>query len=230
MRYNEAKEHTSGRLHDLFADPYRAFDNERHERQLHIRVMLYQLAVLPMQRGLLTLRVIHGWQNGGCEPGDLQYVEYPLNELADLQRVSAIFHASTRQASSFPVTDDTLLAAPLAQAIADAQANGISLDHDTRNHPARWPEFGGGLALYTLFKMYHRLTYSEDDAYRSSQCHTSAGVREIHEFHLEEGEFAFLTPLERDFISENSTLVLHESQLEPFEKLLAESLPLFGPL
>jgi len=229
MHYNEAKEHTSGRLHELFADPYTAFDNDSHERRLHIRVMLYQLAVLPMQRGLLTLRVIHGWQNGGSEPGDLQYVEYPMNELADLQRVSAIFHTSTRQASPFPRTDDALLAAPLAQAMADAQVNGALLDHDTRNHPACWPEFEGGLALYTLFKMYHRLTYSEDDAYRSSQCHTSAGIREIHEFHLEDGEFAFLTPPERDFISEASVLVLHESQLEPFEKLLAESLPLFGP-
>lgn len=229
MRYNEAKEHTPGRLHELFADPYRAFDNDSHERQLHIRVMLYQLAVLPMQRGLLTLRVIHGWQNGGCEPDDLQYVEYPLSKLADLQRIGAIFHAPTRQASPLPSTDDALLAAPLAQAIADAQASGIPLDHDTCHQPAHWPEFEGGLALYTLFKMYHRLTYSEDDAYRSSQCHTSAGRREIHEFHLEEGEFAFLTPPERDFISEASTLVLHESQLAPFERLLAESLPLFGP-
>ena len=43
MTYSEAKEHTPGRLHELFADPYRAFENDTDERQLHIRVMLHTL-------------------------------------------------------------------------------------------------------------------------------------------------------------------------------------------
>ncbi|MGS2744334.1 hypothetical protein ACU6TU_12195 [Halomonas sp. LS-001] len=227
MRYNEAKEHTPGRLHNLFADPYHAFDNESHERQLHIRVMLHQLAVIPMQRGLLTLRVIHGWQNGGYDPSELQYAEYPLNTLADLKRVSTLFNADAKHANTFPCTDNSLLAAPLDTVIANALADGQKLDQDIRLRPAHWPEFNGGLTLYTLFKMYHRLVYSEDDAYRSSQCRTPAGIREIHEFHLEEGEFAFLTPPDRHFTQEASILVMHESQLEPFEHLLTETLPLF---
>ena len=83
------------------------------------------------------------------------------------------------------------------------------------------------MALYTLFKMYHRLIYGEDDTYRCSQCMTPLGLREIHEFHLEEGEFALLVPPAQDFMNEHSLLVLHESQLGPIEQLLEESLPLF---
>jgi hypothetical protein len=83
------------------------------------------------------------------------------------------------------------------------------------------------LALYTLFKMYHRLIYGEDDTYRCTQCVTPLGMREIHEFHLEEGEFALLVPPAEHFMGEESLLVLHESQLGPIEQLLEESLPLF---
>lgn len=230
MRYNEAKEHTLGRLHNLFVDPYHAFDNESHERKLHIRVMLYQLAVIPMQRHLLTLRVIHGWQNGGYDPSDLKYAEYPLNALADLQHVSTLFNSIAKHSNTFPSTDNTLLATALDNMMANAQADGETLDQNVRFHPARWPEFTGGLTLYTLFKMYHRLIYSEDDAYRSSQCRTSSGIREIHEFHLEEGEFAFLTPPDNQFTQKASILIMHESQLEPFEKLLTETLPLFDSM
>ena len=228
MRYNEAKEHTPGRLHRLFADPYHAFDNESHERQLHIRVMLHQLAVIPMQRGLLRLRVIHGWQNGSYAPSELLYVEYPLNTLADLQHASTLFNSAAKHANTFPSTDNALLSAPLDEVLANAQAAGQSLEQDIRLRPSHWPEFKGGLALYTLFKMYHRLIYSEDDAYRSSQCHIPAGIHEIHEFHLEEGEFAFLTPADRRFTQETSILVMHESQLEPFEQLLTDALSLFN--
>jgi len=75
--------------------------------------------------------------------------------------------------------------------------------------------------------MYHRLVYGEDEAYRCAQCYTPNGLREIHEFHLEEGEFALLVPTGNHFITEPSLLVLHESQLDPIERLLEESLPIF---
>lgn len=227
MRYTEAKEHTPGRLHELFADPYHAFDNDSHERQLHIHVMLYLLAVNPMRRELLTLRVIHGWENGGCEPADLKYADYPLAALIDLQRAVDEFTTAVKTNALLPQQDGSLLAKPLSDAIADAEADGQVLDNETKVRPARWPSFEGGLALYTLFKMYHRLIYGEDDAYRSSQCRTLQGMREIHEFHLEEGEFAFLTPPGRHFATEKTLLVLHESQLGPFERLLTENAPLF---
>ncbi|NYS59637.1 hypothetical protein [Vreelandella salicampi] len=227
MRYTEAKEHTPGRLHELFVDPYHAFDNDSHERQLHIRVMLYLLAVRPMQHDLLTLRVIHGWENGGCEPADLKYMEYPLRDITDLHRAADEFTSAMKNNVAFPEQKGSLLAKPLSDAMADAKADGQPLDDETRARPARWPSFEGGLALYTLFKMYHRLVYGEDDAYRSSQCRTSQGIREIHEFHLEEGEFAFLAPPGRHFATERTRLILHESQLEPFKRLLIASAPLF---
>lgn len=56
---------------------------------------------------------------------------------------------------------------------------------------------------------------------------TALGLREIHEFHLEEGEFALLTPLAAHVKDQPYLLVLHESQLDPIEQLLEESLPLF---
>ncbi|MYL22379.1 hypothetical protein [Vreelandella massiliensis] len=227
MRYTEAKEHTPGRLHELFADPYHAFDNQSHERQLHIRVMLYLLAIRPMQRELLTLRVIYGWENGGCELADLKYAEYSLSEMKDLHHAADEFTTAIKNNTLFPAQAGSLLAKPLSDAIADAEADGQVLDEETKARPARWPSFEGGLALYTLFKMYHRLVYGEDDAYRSSQCRTPQGMREIHEFHLEEGEFAFLVPPGRHFATEKTLLVLHESQLEPFRRLLTESAPLF---
>ena len=83
MSYSEAKEHTPGRLHELFADPYRAFENDTDERQLHIRVMLHTLLARPMKRGQVTLRVIHGWENGGFEPADLQHADFTLHSLTD---------------------------------------------------------------------------------------------------------------------------------------------------
>ncbi|MDR5897631.1 hypothetical protein QC823_01295 [Halomonas vilamensis] len=227
MRYTEAKEHTPGRLHELFADPYHAFDNDSHERQLHIRVMLYLLAIRPIHRELFTLRVIHGWENGGCEPADLKFAEYPLSDINDLRQAADEFSAAMKNNTAFPETAGSLLAKPLNDAMADAKADGQPLDDETKARPARWPSFEGGLALYTQFKMYHRLVYGEDDAYRSSQCRTSQGTREIHEFHLEEGEFAFLTPPGRHFATEKTLLILHESQLEPLKRLLIESAPLF---
>ena len=227
MNQNEAKEHTPGRLHELFADPYRAFENDTDERQLHIRIMLHMLLARPMKRGQMTLRVIHGWENGGFEPEDLQHVDYSLGGVPDFKRAVQDFEHASKHNTPLPADKNAILAAPLDDAIADAEAEGQDLTTDIRDTPARWPAFGGGLALYTLFKMYHRLIYGEDDTYRCTQCMTPLGMREIHEFHLEEGEFALLVPSADNFMLEESLLVLHESQLGPIEQLLEESLPLF---
>ncbi|TVP46193.1 MAG: hypothetical protein EA345_13215 [Halomonas sp.] len=227
MSHDEAKEHTPGRLNELFSDPYQAFENDTDERQLHIRIMLHMLLARPMKRGQMTLRVIHGWENGNFEPEDLQHRDYTLNTVADFKRAVQDFESASKFNTPLPADSDAVLAAPLAAAIADAEAEGQALNNDIRHTPARWQAFEGGLALYTLFKMYHRLVYSEDDTYRSSQCMTPLGMREIHEFHLEEGEFALLVPPADKFMHEESLLVLHESQLDPIERLLEESLPLF---
>nr|WP_290694474.1 hypothetical protein [Halomonas sp. UBA3074] len=227
MSHNEAKEHTPGRLNELFADPYLAFENDTDERQLHIRIMLHMLLARPMTRGQMTLRVIHGWENGGFEPEDLQHVDYTLSSVADFKRAVQDFEHASKFNTPLPADKTAILATPLADAIAGAEAEGQNLTNDIRQTPARWPAFEGGLALYTLFKMYHRLVYGEDDTYRSSQCLTPLGMREIHEFHLEEGEFALLVPPAPNAINEPSLLVLHESQLNPIEQLLEESLPLF---
>ena len=221
MTYSEAKEHTPGRLHELFADPYRT-----DERQLHIRVMLHTLLARPMQRGQVTLRVIHGWENGGFEPSDLQHADYALHSLDDYHTAVERFTTATRQNEPLPADNTSILAAPLADAITDAEAEGQTLTDDIVETPARWPAFNGGLALYTLFKMYHRLVYGEDDSYRCSQCNTPHGPREIHEFHMEEGEFALLAPISEQHDAPY-LLVLHESQLAPIEQLLNDSLPLF---
>ena len=226
MTYSEAKEHTPGRLHELFADPYRAFENDTDERQLHIRVMLHTLLARPMQRGQVTLRVIHGWENGGFEPSDLQHADYALHSLDDYHTAVERFTTATRQNEPLPADNTSILAAPLADAITDAEAEGQTLTDDIVETPARWPAFNGGLALYTLFKMYHRLVYGEDDSYRYSQCNTPHGPREIHEFHMEEGEFALLAPISEQHDAPY-LLVLHESQLAPIEQLLNDSLPLF---
>ncbi|MFJ5539368.1 hypothetical protein [Vreelandella titanicae] len=227
MSHNEAKEHTPGRLNELFTDPYRAFENDTDERQLHIRIMLHMLLARPMTRGQMTLRVIHGWENGGCEPEDLQHVDYTLDGVPDFKRAVQDFEHASKHNTPLPADNSAILAAPLANAIADAEAEGQDLTNDIRETPARWPAFEGGLALYTLFKMYHRLIYGEDDTYRCTQCVTPLGMREIHEFHLEEGEFALLVPPSEHFMGKESLLVLHESQLGPIEQLLEESLPLF---
>lgn len=228
MPYTEAKEHTQGRLNALFADPYRAFENETDERQLHVHVMLYMLLARPMARGTMTLRVIHGWENGSFEPDDLQHLDYPLHTLEDFKRAARDFEQAAKQNAPLPAEDSDILATPLAHAIAEAQAEGQIVTEDIIATPARWPAFEGGLALYTLFKMYHRLVYGEDDAYRCSQCQTPHGPREIHEFHLEEGEFALLVPLSSDTNAKEAPglLVLHESQLQPIEKLLEDSVSL----
>lgn len=227
MSYNEAKEHTLGRLNELFAAPYQAFENDTDERQLHIRIMLHMLLARPMTRGQMTLRVIHGWENGGCEPEDLKHIDYPLSGVSDFKRAVQDFEHASKHNTPLPTDDSAILATPLANAIEDAESEGQELPNDIRSTPARWQTFEGGLALYTLFKMYHRLVYGEDDTYRCSQCITPLGLREIHEFHLEEGELALLVPPAPSFMSEPSLLVLHESQLDPIEQLLEESLPLF---
>jgi hypothetical protein len=226
MSYSEAKEHTPGRLHELFADPYRAFENDTDERQLHIRVMLHTLLARPMKRGQVTLRVIHGWENGGFEPADLQHADFTLHSLPDFDAAVTRFATAAEKNAPLPADQTAILAEPLADAIADAEADGNALTDDIRETPARWPAFEGGLALYTLFKMYHRLVYGEDDTYRCSQCDTPHGPREIHEFHLEEGEFALLVPISEEQDAPY-LLVLHESQLGPIAQLLSESLPLF---
>ncbi|KAA0012890.1 hypothetical protein F0A17_08130 [Billgrantia pellis] len=218
MPFTEAKEHAPGRLHAIFADPYTAFDNLAAERQLHLRVALQALVYQPMANDRLALRVIHGWENGGFEPVDLAHRDHRIASLADLDRVRDGYRQALERAAPLPQDDGTLLARPLAEAIAAAEARGQALDEATRTIPARWPAFDGGLILYTFFKVYHRLTYGEDDSYRSIQCETAEGSREIHEFHLEEGEFAVVCPTDK--ASGNSVLTLHVSQLEPVLMLL----------
>ncbi|MCE8010749.1 hypothetical protein HBJ58_09925 [Halomonas desiderata] len=218
MPFSEAKEHAPGHLHHIFADPYSAFDNLNVERQLHLRVALQTLVCEPMTDGTLTLRVIHGWENGGFEPADLAHSDHRLATLEDLEQVRASYQQAMESAAPLPRDDASLLAAPLADAIAAAEAKGQALDEETRTIPARWPTFDQGLSLYTFFKVYHRLTYGEDDSYRSIRCQTPQGPHEIHEFHLEEGEFAVIRPVED--ATGNSVLVLHDSQLEPVLMLL----------
>ncbi|WP_447893891.1 hypothetical protein [Vreelandella sp. GE22] len=225
MTFTEAKEHVNGRLHGLFAAPYQAFENNTPERELHIKVALYMLLGRPMTRGQVTLRIVHGWENGGCEPNDLEHIDYPLASLEDFRAAASGFGQS-RQSTPQPSNEGALLARPLSEAIANAVAKGVALDDDIQTTPARWPAFEGGLSLYTQFKMYHRLVYGEDDTYRCSLCETAEGLREIHEFHLEEGEFALLTPLSEQRGGGKTLLILHESQLGPIEQLFEQSLPL----
>ncbi|MFY0989830.1 hypothetical protein [Halomonas sp. C05BenzN] len=221
MPFNEAKEHAPGRLHAIFADPYTAFDNLVTERLLHLRVAVAALVGAPLAEGTLMLRVIHGWENGGFEPADLKHSEHRLDSLADLRRVAEAYRHAFEHQQPLPRDDASLLAEPLARAIAAAETDGQVLDEATRTIPARWPAFTQGLTLYTFFKVYHRLTYGEDDPYRAIHCQTPQGPREIHEFHLEEGEFAVVVPDEGE--SGDSVLVLHESQLMPVLQLLEES-------
>jgi len=226
MHYSEAKEHTPGHLHTLFADPYSAFKNDTDERQLHIRIMLHTLFARPLKQSQVTLRVIHGWENGSFEPHDLKHIDYPLSSLDDLHRVTSEFSLASQQRLPLPAHDFSLLEAPLANILAHSETKDSAANEITHNTPARWPTLPGGLALYTLFKMYHRLVYGEDDNYRCSQCETPNGLCELHEFHIEEGEFALLTPHQQSK-TVPTILVLHASQLGPIGQLLKSSLPLF---
>lgn len=221
MPFTEAKEHAPGRLHAIFVDPYSAFDNAATERLLHLRVAIEALVMAPMREGQLRLRVIHGWENGGFEPADLKHSEHALASLENLARVVEVYRRAMQALEPLPSADASLLAEPLAQAIAAAEASGQALDEETRTIPARWPAFPRGLELYTFFKVYHRLVYGEDDPYRSIRCSTPQGKCEIHEFHLEEAEFAVIGPAGGE--PGESLLVLHESQLEPMLKLLEDS-------
>ncbi|MBB3139253.1 hypothetical protein [Halomonas organivorans] len=220
MPFTEAKEHAPGCLHGIFADPYTAFDNLVGERLLHLRVALQALLATPMREECLTLRVIHGWENGGCAAGDLRHSDHRLNDLADYRAVAERYHRAAEALAPLPRGEASLLAEPLAAAIAAARSDGIEVDAETRNNPARWSAFPWGLSLYTFFKVYHRLIYGEDDAYRSIRCETPEGSRQIHEFHLEEGEFAVVLPADGEL--GQSVLLLHESQLGPVLQLLEE--------
>ncbi|MEH6640882.1 hypothetical protein [Vreelandella glaciei] len=43
----------------------------------------------------MTFRAIHGWENGGFEPDDLQHVDYTLSNVSDFKRAAQDFeHAS----------------------------------------------------------------------------------------------------------------------------------------
>lgn len=223
MNYTEAKEHAEGRLHRIFAMPYEAFDNEVAERKLHLRVALDALLKEPLRDGRLYLKVIHGWENGACAPGDLHHYDQMLRDESDIAASLAFYQKALADLTPLPSDNESLLAEPLANAIATAEQNGTHIDAETRESPARWPDFPGGLALYTFFKVYHRLIYGEDDAYRSIRCQTAEGVREIHEFHLEEGEFAVVTPTPEDDHG-NVQLILHVSQVDPVLALLSSDL------
>ncbi|APX94179.1 hypothetical protein BWR19_15200 [Halomonas sp. 1513] len=223
MPFKEAKEHAPGRLHALFADPYSAFENDTMERQLHLVVALKMLFEAPLRAGRLRLRVIHGWENGSAEPPELAYSEHRIASLADARAVAERYHRAVVEGDVLPCDSGSLLAEPLADAIDRAERQGHAIDSETRANPAHWPVFEHGLSLYTFFKVYHRLTYGEDDTYRASRCDTPEGVREIHEFHLEEGEFAIVTP-PTDADSGDTLLLLHESQLGPVLALMEECL------
>ncbi len=221
MSYSEAKEHASGRLHDIFAEPYTAFGNEVIERLLHLRVAIEALIRQPMDEAKLWVRIIHGWENGGFEPADLEHSDHRIASLSDFESVTQRYQRAFETQQPLPQDDATsLLAQPLAEAIARTEACGQHLDEETRRSPARWPAFEQGLYLYTFFKVYHRLTYGEDDTYRSIFCETPDGPREIHEFHVEEGEFAVVAPTHG--ASGDTLLVLHISQLAPVLQLLEE--------
>src|SRR5690554_7945487 len=85
--FSEVKEHATGRLHQIFTDPYSAFDNLVTERHLHLQVALQELVGKPMAEGRLILRLLYGWEHGNCDPAELlQRVPHPasLNELKPL--------------------------------------------------------------------------------------------------------------------------------------------------
>lgn len=218
MPYTEAKEHSPGHLHRIFVEPYSAFDNTTTERLLHLRVAMEELIGKPLDEGLLVLRVIHGWENGGCDPEDLVHADYPARSIEELRAVEVHHQRALEQLAPWPGSAGELLAAPLSSALRAAEASEGPLDEETRSTPSRWPTFKDGLWLYTLFKMYHRLTYGEDDAYRVSRVRLPQGEHEIHEFHLEEGEFAVVRPA--DDGSGHHHLVLHPSQLPSVITLL----------
>lgn len=223
----EAREHVPGRLHEIFAEPYTAFDNDSVERLLHIHIMLHVLVVRPMRRGHLMLRVIHGWENGGFAPEDLKQAEYPLPDFGAYQSVADLFNDAATRLEAPPSDAGSPLIDALQSCIEAAKAEGKSIKNETLENPARWPELPNGLSVYTVFKIYNRLVYGEDDAYRSSRCTCPDGIREIHEFHLEEAEFAIIIPPGPQHKTENTVIVMHDSQLAPFASLFALSIPLF---
>jgi hypothetical protein len=227
MTHQEAREHVPGRLHEIFAAPYDAFSNDSVERLLHIHIMMHLLVVRPMRRRHLILRVIHGWENGAFDPDALKYMDYPLHTFEDYQLVERTFQQAREQQQPLPSNERSLLSEPLDKAIAWARAKGQHIDQETRQIPARWPSFPKGLSLYTMFKVYNRLVYGEDDPYRSSHCMTDEGLREIHEFHLEEGEFAIIIPPGPQQKTENTLMVMHESELTPMASIFELSIPLF---
>lgn len=175
----------------------------------------------PLTEKRLCLRVIHGWENGGCDPEALSHSDHSIGSLEELRRVEARYRQALEQQTRWPGEAGELLARPLEKAIRDAKAEGLTLDEGTCQTPSRWPAFRHGLRLYTLFKVYHRLIYGEDDPYRACRLHKPAGEQEVHEFHLEEGEFAVITPMHG--ASSDHLLILHPSQLFPVLSLLEGS-------
>ncbi|MFD2190963.1 hypothetical protein [Pistricoccus aurantiacus] len=223
MPFDEAKEHAPGRLHDIFAVPYAAFGNTNLERCLHLRIALETLLQAPCRQGRLTLRVIYGWENGDHAIEDLRYSDHPLRACENLHNAAVEYHHALHHSLPPAQCEGSLLAGPLEDALADAKAQGQKLDADIRHHPASWPAFEKGLYLYTFFKIYHRLTYGEDEPYRSIYCKSAKGGQEIHEFHIEEGEFAVCMP--SDPASPDETLlIMHASQLDPLEAFFGQYL------
>src|SRR5690554_4471595 len=102
MSFNEVKEHAPGRLHQIFADPYTAFDNQISERQLHLRVALQELVCKPLANRQLTLRVIHGWENGGFEPADLAHSDHSITSWDALAQVSMHYQQAIQNAAPLP--------------------------------------------------------------------------------------------------------------------------------
>ncbi len=219
MKYNEAKEHVPGRLHRILDDPYQAFGNETPERWEHLSLAMHALLDRALNQDTLTLRVIHGWENGNFDPASLAHSDHLIHDIDDIRQVSAVYDSARDAIEPAPCDADSLLQGQLDDAIRRAEDTGQPIDEETRRNPARWPTFEQGLYLYTFFKVYNRLTYGEDDSYRSILCRTPEGECEIHEFHLEEGEFAIVLPTD-EAATAATQLILHESQLEPMSQLL----------
>ncbi|MBY5923833.1 MULTISPECIES: hypothetical protein [unclassified Halomonas] len=212
MPYSEAKEHAPCRLHRLFTSPYTAFDNQANERQLHLLLALQTLLFGPLEQGRLTLRLLDGWQNGDCQPHTLVYQDIDIRRPEDLATASP----------AMPWRP--LLSTTLEESLSQALEDDVALPDDIRHTPARWPAFAGGLSLYTRYKVCHRLIYGEDDSYRSIRCETPAGLREIHEFHLQEGDFAISLPHAdaKDGSDDTVGLVAHGSQRQLLARWLIE--------
>ncbi|MDX1465335.1 MAG: hypothetical protein R3215_06490 [Halomonas sp.] len=142
MPYTEAKEHAPGRLHGIFVDPCSAFDNAATERLLNLSVATEALVLSPMRHGHLVLRVIHARKNGSFEPAAPCHSDHRPVSLFAFHTVADDFRQAFEHQRPLPRDNTSLLAEPLEQAIAAAEASSQIVDVKTRTIPARWPQAG----------------------------------------------------------------------------------------